>query len=348
MPFVLTQWQPFRRPYQPKSDTHMSHNILKNDIVTALAKCWHGLERIVKKITFATSGLDWTVTGYPVNANGAVIEGWKALVRDDIKLALHVFKDSYHVIQNSDIWKAMEDALAGIPYEVVTAGSLGDCKRTFISIRLTGEKDSYVRGDKFLDYLTFINSFDGFCTARLYGSNTRVVCQNTLNMSLGDKGFLDLSVKHTSGAAVKFADMAATVQTYLQSKKAAYADLAALAERPISHATAENLLAGFLSDPKDETMAVRSLNQGKRMFQLFKTGKGNMGQTRYDLLNGVTEYYTHETNAKDVGKRLASNMLGTAASNKGEFLDLLLSDEQLNAVAARGEKLLKANQLTLA
>lgn len=326
----------------------MSHNILKNDIVTALTACWHGLEKIVAKITFENSGLNWLVKSHPVTAAGTALEGWQALVREDIKLPLHVFKDSYEIIQNSDIWQAMEQALAGIPFEVVTAGSLGDCKRTFISIRLLDQPDSFVRGDQFKDYLTFINSFDGFCKARLYGSNTRVVCQNTLNLSLTDKGFLDIGVKHTKGAKVQFERMAETVQTYLQTKKAAYADLAKLAERPISHATAENLIAGFLSEPKDETLAVRSLNQGKRMFQLFKTGKGNLGQTRYDLLNGVTEYYTHETNSKDAGKRLASNMLGTAASNKAEFLDILLDDKQLDAIAVRGAKLLEANQLTLA
>ncbi len=326
----------------------MSHNILKNDIVTALAACWHGLERIVAKITFETSGLNWTVKSHPVTVAGIAVEGWQGLVREDINLPLHLFKDSYEIIQNSDIWKAMEDALAGIPFEVVTAGSLGDCKRTFISIRLLDQPDSFVRGDQFKDYLTFINSFDGFCKARLYGSNTRVVCQNTLNLSLSDKGFLDIGVKHTAGAALRFADMAKQVQTYLQTKKAAYADLATLAEKPISHATAENLLAGFLAESGASTLGPRSLNQGKRMLQLFKTGKGNLGQTRYDLLNGVTEYYTHETNANNPGKRLASNMLGTAADNKGEFLDILLDDKALDALAARGEQLLQVNELTLA
>lgn len=325
----------------------MSHNILENDKVVALAACWHKLETIVPSINFDNSGLNWNVSGHPIKAGDAVIPGWQALVRDDINLPLHVFKDSYQVIQNSRIWEAMTEALSGIPFRVVTTGSLGNCKRTFISIELTGEKDSYVRGDQFKNYLTFINSFDGFCTARLYGSNTRVVCQNTLNMSLSDKGFLDLSVKHTSGADVRFANMAQTVQTYLQSKAAAYADLAKLAERPINLHTAGNLIAGFLSEPGDKDMSARSLNQGKQMLSLFVRGKGNKGQTRYDLLNGVTEFYTHHTNAQNKGKALASNMLGTAAKSKAEFLDILLNDKQLDAIAARGNALLTEAKLTL-
>lgn len=239
----------------------------------------------------------------------------------------------------------MDKALTGIPYEVVTAGSLGDCRRTFISIRLKDQPSSFVRGDEFKDYLSFINSFDGFCQARLYGSNTRIVCQNTLNMSLTDKGFLDLKIKHTTGASVAFDRMAETVQSYLQAKDAAYADLSKLAEQPMSKETAENVLAGFVFD-KVATEG-KALNQGKRMFQLFNRGTGNRGETRYDLLNGVTQYLTHETNAKDPGKRVASNMLGTAADRKTEMLDTLLSDDALHAMANRGAALLADAELSL-
>ncbi len=327
----------------------MSHNIQKYDQVTALEKCWHGLEKIVRQITFANSGLNWQVTEHPMTAGNIAIPGWKALVRDDKKLFLHAFKDSYGVIQNSEIWEAMNLALTGIPFEVVTCGSLGNCLRTFISIRLKGEKSSFVRGDEFKDYLTFINSFDGFCTARLYGSNTRVVCQNTLNMSLADKGFLDLKVKHTSGAKVQFERMAETVQSYLQSKAQAYADLSKLAEMPMSLDTAENVIAGFVLDPSKEEISAtgRAANQGKRILELFQTGKGNKGETRYDLLNGVTEYFTHETNSKDTGKRLASNMLGNAANRKTEFLDTLLSDEALEDMAKVGEAMLAKADFSL-
>lgn len=323
----------------------MSHNIQQHDQVTALAKCWHGLEVIVPEITFQTSGLDWQVTEHPITAAGATLEGWKALVRADKSLPLHVFKDSYGVIQNSAIWEAMESALTGIPHEVVTAGSLGNCKRTFISIRLTGERSQYVRGDEFQDYLTFINSFDGFCKARLYGSSTRVVCQNTLNLSLADKGFFDLSVKHTSGAKVAFEGMVRTVQTYLQAKEAAYADLSKLAEQAMSKETAENLLAGFVFDKV--AVEGRAMNQGKTMLELFAKGKGNKGETRYDLLNGVTEFYTHNTNPDNRGKALASNMLGTYGERKTEMLDTLLSDDALNAMANRGAAMLEKADLSL-
>lgn len=323
----------------------MSHNILSNDRVTALEKCWHGLEVIVPEITFDNSGLNWTVAEHPITANGATLSGWKALVRSDRNLPLHVFKDSYGVIQNSQIWEAMNQALAGIPFEVVTAGSLGDCKRTFISIRLKGERSSFVRGDEFKDFLTFINSFDGFCKARLYGSNTRVVCQNTLNLSLADKGFFDLSVKHTSGAKVAFDNMAKTVQGYLQSKAAAYADLAKLAEMPMSLDTAENVIAGFVGERGE--LSTRSANQGRKMLDLFVSGRGNKGETRYDLLNGVTEYYTHETNPDNRGKAMASNMLGTYGERKTEMLGILLSDKELDAIAAKGESLLDKAQLSL-
>lgn len=315
----------------------MSHNIQKHDRVISLEACWHKLETIVPAITFANSGLDWAVVSHPVTANGQPLE-WKALFRADKNIPLHVFKDSYGIIQNGQVWDAMQAALQGVPHKVVTTGSLGDCRRTFISIQLTDQPDKYVRGDQFKSYLTFINSFDGFCTARLYGTDTRVVCQNTLDASLGSKGFMDLAVKHTTNAAVRFADMAKTVQTYLERKDAHFANLAKLATQSMSLATAENVLAGFVTDGKP--LSVRSINQGKEMANLFLSGKGNVGETRYDLLNGVTEFYTHKAGS-DASKNMASNMLGTYAKRKTEFLDIMLDNNELNAIAAQGERLLE-------
>lgn len=332
----------------------MSHNIQLSDKVVSLEACWHHLETIVPNITFANSGLDWRVIELPlVGAMPAgepiaalEIEGWKALVRAGINKPLHVFKESYGVIQNAQVWEAMNQALAGIPYQVVTTGSLGDSKRTFISIKLTGEADKYVRGDQFKSYLTFINSFDGFCTARLYGTDTRVVCQNTLDMSLGNKGFLDLSVKHTTNAAVRFGDMAKTVQTYLETKETHFANLARLAEKPMSLQTAENLIAGFIKEDNKPGLSVRSLNQGKEMVNLFLSGKGNKGETRYDLLNGVTEYYTHYA-CTVPARSMMSNMFGAYAESKVEMLDTLLDDAALHSMANRGAAMLEREHVSL-
>lgn len=332
----------------------MSHNIKASDRVVSIEACWHKLETIVPAIDFGNSGLNWEVVkaplvgampiGSPLPA--VAIDGWQALVRSDINLPLHVFRDSYGIIQNSKIWEAMQNALQGVPHQVVTTGSLGDSKRTFISIKLTGEADKYVNGDQFKSYLTFINSFDGFCTARLYGTDTRVVCQNTLDMSLGNKGFMDLSVKHTTNANVRFADMEKTVQAYLETKESHFANLAKLAEQPMSLATAHNLIAGFIKDDNKPGVSPRLKNQGKKMIDLFLDGKGNKGETRYDLLNGVTEYYTHE--ACDVPARsMLSNMMGTYAENKVEMLDTLLDDSALNAMAARGAAMLERESLSL-
>jgi phage/plasmid-like protein (TIGR03299 family) len=324
----------------------MSHNIQSSDRVVSLESCWHHLETIVPAITFDNSGLNWQVQSYPVLANGAPFPGWQALVRGDINQPLHIFKDSYGIIQNSQIWEAMQNALQGIPHQVVTTGSLGDSKRTFISIKLTAESDKYVRGDAFKSYLTFINSFDGFCTARLYGTDTRVVCQNTLDMSLGNKGFLDLSVKHTTNAAVRFNDMEKTVQAYLETKESHFANLASLAEKPMSLATAENVVAAFVKDDPKPGFSVRAQNAGKEIVNLFLGGKGNKGETRYDLLNGVTEYYTHNA-CKVPARSMLSNMFGAYAESKVEMLETLLDDAALNAMANRGAALLERESVSL-
>jgi hypothetical protein len=153
-----------------------------------------------------------------------------------------------------------------------------------------------------------------------------------------------LSVKHTANASVQFANMEKVVQTYLQKKDAHFANLAKLAEMPMSLATAENVLAGFVTDGKE--LSARSINQGKKMANLFLSGKGNQGETRYDLLNGVTEFFTHHA-SDNASKSMASNMLGTYATRKTDMLDTLLDDTALDVMTRQGERLLEEANASL-
>lgn len=319
----------------------MSAGIETYDKIVATEKCWHNLETIVPEINLENSGLNWNVAKKPLflDMDHAAIEGWSAVVREDLGLALNVPKSSYEIIQNARVWEALETSLAGVNYRVTCAGSLYNCRKIFISIELLDKQEYVVNRDKFKANLTFVSSHDGTLAFSAYDCMTRVVCHNTLTMSLMEKGLIDCKVFHSKGAELKIKNMEQSIDAIFEKREEWLTSYEYLASRPMSMELANKVLTGFVAN--GEELSTRSKNTIGSITSLFLDGKGNNGETYADLLNGVTEYYTHFNNKKSVFNNFQSSEFGTAAQKKAEFFDILMNDSELDKLAKRGEKLLE-------
>jgi phage/plasmid-like protein (TIGR03299 family) len=321
----------------------MSAGIYQHDKVVSLKPTWHKLENIVEEIIFGNSGLDWLVEKrpifIPVGMEQSQVDGWQAIVRKDNNLVLNIPKKSYEIIQNSRVFEAIENSLVGVKHTIEVTGSLMNCRKVFISIAIDGKQDYLANGDKFKNFLTFATSHDGSLALEAYDTATRVVCQNTLNASRRDKGILNLSVLHKKNAEIKIEKMEQNLTELFEFRDEFYKSLEFLASRPMTVEQANKVLTGFIG--RGDELSTRSENQIEEMVGLFQHGKGNNGKTVYDLLNGVTEYYTHNA-SENKAKAFASNEFGSAGEKKMDFYELCLSDAELNKLAAQGEKLLKA------
>lgn len=323
----------------------MSHNILENDKITATEKTWHGLETIVPEINLENSGLNWEVVEMPlfVDPDLPEIEGWKAVVRQDKNLVLNVSKKSYEIIQNSRVWETINNSLAGLDYEITVAGSLGNCKKIFFNVVLNDAENYVVNKDHFRNNIIFTTSHDGSLAFHAYDSSIRVVCQNTLNWSMLEKGILNLRVFHTKNAELKIRNMEEEIEKLLVKREEFYNSLKLLKEKPMSLEQADKILAGWLATDK---LSTRAENQKNRILELFQNGRGNSGETVFDLFGGVTEFYTHESATEE--RQFASSEFGSGASKKLEFTGYLFDDEMLDKLASRGEKMLQLREEELA
>jgi phage/plasmid-like protein (TIGR03299 family) len=321
----------------------MAHQILENDTIVATEKTWHGLEgELLSNINLENSKLDWLVTSKPLtylhNGEQLAVEGFKAIVRQDTGYVLNVCKESYEIIQNQVLFDLIENALDGVKHKITCAGSLFNNRKAFISVTLESNQDYVVNRDQFQNYLTFTTSHDGSLALCVYDTSIRVVCNNTLQMSLNSKGKLDLRVMHTKGSQAKIANMAQVLETTFEKRDEFYSAYADLMLAKIDEQTAYNSLVGFVNT-SDKVLSTKAKNIADSMFDLFQSGKGNAGNTKADLLNGVTEYYTH--NATDnLSKSLQSNEFGSYAKKKMEFFDNVVSDDFLNNLVKKGEYLL--------
>jgi len=150
---------------------------------------WHNLgvcveSAITSEDALVQSGLDWNVIQRPIMTSSYhPIPGYKANIRETDNAILGVVTDRYKVVQNHEAF-AFTDALLGEGVKYETAGSLNDGKRIWLLAKLP---DKYIiEGEQIDPYLVFSSSHDGSASIKVCMTPIRVVCQNTLNLAIGN------------------------------------------------------------------------------------------------------------------------------------------------------------------
>jgi len=204
---------------------------------------WHGLgvsvpADLTPDQMLEAAGLNWSVEKVPAYAKVAgqdVKIGQSALVRSMDNKILDVVSDDWNPVQNAEAFEFFNEFVAAGDMEMHTAGSLKDGQ---IVWGLAKIKESFelFKGDQIDSYLLFSNFHKyGFSTDVRF-TPIRVVCNNTLTLSLNSavermvkishrKVFQPDNVKQLLGVATdklaKYKDMA----QFLGSKKAKDEDI---------------------------------------------------------------------------------------------------------------------------
>jgi phage/plasmid-like protein (TIGR03299 family) len=180
---------------------------------------WHGLGVRVPADLHPTqmlekAGLDWTVRKVPAYADVAgqrVAVGRSALVRDSDDSILDVVSDDWNVFQNHEAFEFFHDFVANGDMEMHTAGSLRDGQLVWALAKVNDGFELF-RGDQVDSYLLFSNPHKYGWSIDVRFTPIRVVCNNTLTLSLNtsSKNFVKIShrrqfdgdmVKETLGVA---------------------------------------------------------------------------------------------------------------------------------------------------
>lgn len=204
---------------------------------------WHGLGvpvpadlspvQMLKK-----AELDWTVRKVPAYAMVAgkpVAVGRSALVRDSDDTILDVVSDDWNVLQNHEAFEFFHDFVANGDMEMHTAGSLRNGQLVWALAKVHDSFELF-KGDQVDSYLLFSNPHKYGWSIDVRFTPIRVVCNNTLTLSLNtaSKNFVKIShrrqfsgdeVKETLGVAkeklAKYKEMA----QFLGGKKYNVVDL---------------------------------------------------------------------------------------------------------------------------
>jgi phage/plasmid-like protein (TIGR03299 family) len=191
---------------------------------------WHGLGvKVHNDLTpsqmLEKAGLNWTVDKYPtfceVGGEKIITED-QALVRSSDKSILSVVSDDWKPVQNHEAFEFFNEFVMEGDMEMHTAGSLKQGKNVWALAKV---KDSFeiLGGDKVESYLLFSNPHEYGRCIDIRFTPIRVVCNNTLTLSLAGKNDLMVRLNHRRSFD---ADMVKQTLGIAHKKMGVYKDMA--------------------------------------------------------------------------------------------------------------------------
>ena len=197
---------------------------------------WHGLgTKVDRELTpdqfQKVAGLDWTVEKQPlVTATGIPIKNKEALVRSSDNSILDVVGTGWNPVQNSEAFEFFHDYVMAGDMEMHTAGSLKDGQMVW-ALAKTKESFELFKGDQTDNYFLFTNPHQFGKSINIRMTPIRVVCNNTLTLSLSQdtdkmvtvnhrKAFDPAMVKEQMGIAKEKMEQYKSMAAFLGGKRA--------------------------------------------------------------------------------------------------------------------------------
>ena len=162
---------------------------------------WHGLgTKVEADLTpdqfQKVAGLDWDVEKQPLmTSNGTVVKNKEALVRTSDNTVLDVVGTGWNPVQNSEAFEFFHEYVMAGDMEMHTAGSLKDGQMVW-ALAKCKESFELFNGDVTENYFLFSNPHQFGKAINIRMTPIRVVCNNTLTLSLSQNADQMLTVNH--------------------------------------------------------------------------------------------------------------------------------------------------------
>lgn len=322
----------------------MAHEIYTNE-VSGLAEIayvgerpWHGLGQelqlgaSIEEWTKAAQ-MDWEVKGSSVlyevgDSKAKNFIGQQVLFRSDTHKPLSVVSDDFKVVQPKEVLEFFRDLVDIYDMKLSVAGVLFNGKR-FWATAETGRVAEILPGDEVRGQLVLMTGVDGTLATSAKFVSTRVVCNNTLQIAMNEKGAREARRTHrqTFDAREVKLDLGLmdnSWSNYVESMQR-------LTTIKMSDDKAFKFfkeLAGKENEQTDDAEVSRStIRTVDDLMERLRNGLGaDMGRgTAWNVLNAVTEKYTHGTARRDSNRQFVNSLYGADASMKNKAMDMLLA-----------------------
>lgn len=292
---------------------------------------WHGLgvqvpADLTPEQMMKAAGLDWEVEKFPAFAevNGKRVDtGRSALVRTTDNKFLDIVGDDWNPVQNAEAFAFFNEFIAAGDMQMHTAGSLKEGRNIWALAKVN---DSFeINGDdKVEGYLLFSNPHQYGKTVDVRFTPIRVVCNNTLTMSLNGRVERMFKMNHRQ----KFdSDLVKEVLGVSKEKLAKYKEMAEFLsnKRYTNESIVEyfNRVFPMLSRKTEEKATELQSRAAKTAFEVLETQPGAeyAPGSWWQAANAVT-YSTDHVLGRSADTRLTSAWFGANQRRKLAAMNL--------------------------
>ena len=292
----------------------------------ARKSAWHNLgvvvpEAMATEDAIRHAGLDWEATLRDVaymsgEGQAILIEGKRAVVRQDTGKVLGVVGMTYQPVQNREL-AAFMDALIGAGAKYDSAGSLYGGKKVWFNVRVA-DCFEVIPEDIVQPYLTVMNGHDGTTRLTAIATATRVVCANTFQLALdtADRN-RTISIRHDGRLMDNVQRAKETLGLVYSAAERYQIEAAAVAKVRLN----KEQLAAFFVEQVD---MIGGSEDSKKMNMLAMTwGLRNdrnnlrgMEGTAWQAYNVLSEFIDHAPRRTGADKRIESVTMGIGAQQK--------------------------------
>ena len=235
-------------------------------------------------------------------------DGVFALQRTDTNAHLGSCGVKYRPIQMEEMFDVLNTAsnrVGGIDHIGYTY--TGNGKKVVVQSKLHDELN--VQGDKIEGYFYTVVDNTGMGSNKVAPSTTRISCDNAFHMIEKRKGDrLRHSETFTSNVDLMIRRIVDNIETvkgfggvveFLQNAKFDRNQMIKLTQKLI---------------PVEKDESVKRNNKREKLVELYESGVGNRGETKWDAFNAITEFETH--NRRQTPEKLVRGLLNGNLANR--------------------------------
>ena len=298
---------------------------------------WHGLGQELDANADMTTwrkaaGMDWTIEQAPVEYRAAGIgnmhyDGRFVQYRSDTGMPLSVVSERYKPVQPHEVLEFFDDLVKESGFRLHTAGTLFGGKRMW-ALAETGRYGEVTQGDGVGGFLLLSTSADKSLATTARFTSVRVVCNNTLSLAARDRSdcvsfthsraFDHALIKAQLGKAVESFGAFMEMAQHLQKQRVTQEAASAFVRRLV-------LTNDQLANPDYNYQKNRAYGKIINLFNGEAKGAELVGDSKWALLNAVTEYYDHHMPARTADARLNNTWFGNGEAAKETMVELLLA-----------------------
>lgn len=321
----------------------MAHEIYTNEL-TGLAEVawagdtpWHGLGQELKRGAsieewIQSAQMDWDVISTPVRFNTndgtKIYTGQQVLYRSDTNKPLSVVSEEFRVVRPREVLEFFRDLTEIHGMELEVAGCLFNGKRFWATAK-SGRAAEILPNDEVKAYLVLMTGVDGTLATSAKFVATRVVCNNTLRLAINEQGGREARRTHrqtfdAKQVKIDLGLLDASWSKYIE-------DMKSLTQVKMSDDAAAKFFKELVATKKDESadegMTRATKNAVDELMFRLRHGLGaDSGRgTAWNVLNAVTEKYTHGTQRRDQNRQFVNSIYGTDAAMKDKAVERLLA-----------------------